>query len=311
MIFNQDKVFSPDEQIPDLSGKVVLVTGGNNGLGKETVTQLAKHTPARIYLGARNEEKAKAAIADIKKESPNANIIFLKIDLASFSSIAKAVRVFLSENDRLDILVNNAGIFATPPGLTEDGYEIQFGTNYMGPALLTKLLWPCLEKTAAAPGSDVHVVFVSSALHTVAPKEGLILSENKTTLERISTMARYGQSKLAEMYFARSLAKLDPTITTIAVHPGVVRTGIMDGPMSNSIFRWLIRFVGHAASVDVPTGTLNQLWACTVSRGTITNGGMYYPVGKEFKGRRAASDEDMVEKLYLWTESQFREKGLL
>ncbi|KAJ5021780.1 hypothetical protein J3E72DRAFT_427510 [Bipolaris maydis] len=306
MIFNQQKAFNPDKQIPDLSGRVVLVTGGNNGLGKETVNQLAKHNPARIYLGARNQEKAQAAIAAIKKGIPEANVVFLEIDLASFSSIAKAVRVFLSEGDRLDVLVNNAGIFACPPGLTEDGYEIQFGTNYMGPALLTRLLLPCLEKTAAVLGSDVRVVFVSSALHTLAPKEGLILSEVKTTLERINTMTRYGQSKLAEMYFARCLAKSNPAITTIAVHPGVVRTGIMDGPMSNPIMKWLLRFVGNAASVDIPTGTLNQLWACTVPRETITNGGMYYPVGKEFKGRRDAPDEDVAKELWSWTESELK-----
>ncbi|EMD60296.1 hypothetical protein GGP41_008326 [Bipolaris sorokiniana] len=310
MIFNQQKVFNPDEQIPDLSGKVILVTGGNNGLGKETVTQLAKHSPARIYLGARNQEKAQAAIADIKKEIPEANIVFLEIDLASFSSIAKAVRVFLSEGDRLDILVNNAGIFACPPGLTEDGYEIQFGTNYMGPVLLTRLLLPCLEKTALGPGNDVRVVFVSSALHTLSPKEGLILSEVKTTLERINTMTRYGQSKLAEMYFARILAKTNPAITTIAVHPGVVRTGIMDGPMSNPIMKWLLRLLGNAASVDIPTGTLNQLWACTVSRETIANGGMYYPVGKEFKGRRDVLDEDVAKELWSWTESELKGKEL-
>jgi len=306
MIFNEPKVFNPDEQIPDLSGKVILITGGNNGLGKETVTQLAKHNPARIYLGARNQQKAHTAIADIKKEIPEANIVFLEIDVASFSSIAKAVRVFLSESDRLDILVNNAGVFASPPGLTEDGYEIQFGTNFMGPALLTRLLLPCLEKTAAAPGNDVRVVFVSSALHTVAPKDGLILSEVKTTLERINTMARYGQSKLAEMYFARSLAKSNPAITTIAVHPGVVRTGIMDGPMSNPIMKWLLRLVGNVASVDISTGTLNQLWACTAPHETITNGGMYYPVGKEFKGRRDASDEDLAKELWSWTESELK-----
>ncbi|EMD95143.1 hypothetical protein COCC4DRAFT_149370 [Bipolaris maydis ATCC 48331] len=272
MIFNQQKAFNPDKQIPDLSGRVVLVTGGNNGLGKETVNQLAKHNPARIYLGARNQEKAQAAIAAIKKGIPEANVVFLEIDLASFSSIAKAVRVFLSEGDRLDVLVNNAGIFACPPGLTEDGYEIQFGTNYMGPALLTRLLLPCLEKTAAVLGSDVRVVF----------------------------------SKLAEMYFARCLAKSNPAITTIAVHPGVVRTGIMDGPMSNPIMKWLLRFVGNAASVDIPTGTLNQLWACTVPRETITNGGMYYPVGKEFKGRRDAPDEDVAKELWSWTESELK-----
>lgn len=94
MVFEKGKIFDPIQDIPDLSGQVVLVTGGNNGLGKETVLQLAKHKPAKIYLGARNGSKAETAIIDIKREVPNANIIFLKVDLASFSSIAIAAKTF-------------------------------------------------------------------------------------------------------------------------------------------------------------------------------------------------------------------------
>lgn len=309
MFFGRRETFDPSQHIPDLSGKVILVTGGNNGLGKEMVRQLAKHKPAKIYLGARNETKGQAAIADIKAESPEAHIILLKMDLDSFASIAKATRTFLSENDRLDILVHNAGIFAQPPGLTEDGYEIQFGTNYMGPALLTKLLLPCLEKTASTPGSDVRIVSVSSALHMSAPKERLLLFEDKTPLERISTMARYGQSKLAQMYWTRSMAKSYPNITFAAVHPGVVRTGLMDSTDSSSVLAWLLKSVGRFFFVDVATGALNQLWASTVPAGKVTNGAMFYPVGKEFKGRNTAADDDMVERLQEWTESELKGKG--
>lgn len=137
-----------------------------------------------------------------------------KADLASFSSIATAAKTFLGENDRLDILTNNAGIFATPPGLTEDGYEIQFGTNYMGPVLLTNLLLPALEKTTSM-GSDAHIVMVSSALHNSAPSDRLLVFEVDTKLERLSTMARYGQWKLAQLYFTRGLAKRYPASHTL------------------------------------------------------------------------------------------------
>ncbi|KAF3360644.1 Histone H2A [Verticillium dahliae VDG1] len=164
--------FNPDKDIPDLSGRVILVTGGNIGIGKETVLQLSKHKPARIYLAARTESKAQAAIDEIRKTVPNAApISFLSLDLTSFDSIKKAAAEFLSKEDRLDILINNAGIMATPNGTTKEGYEIQFGTNHVGHALLTNLLLPTLKRTAAAtsPPRDVRIVNISSLLENTAP----------------------------------------------------------------------------------------------------------------------------------------------
>ncbi|KAH7016672.1 hypothetical protein EDB80DRAFT_888023 [Ilyonectria destructans] len=148
--------FNPDKDIPDLSGKVVLVTGGNTGLGLETILQLSKHHPAHIYLAARSEEKAKNAIEEVRSKISNAPpISFIQLDLGSFASIKAAAASFTASSDRLDILINNAGIMATPERLTEDGYEIQLGTNHLGPALLTKLLLPTLKATAAKKPSDV------------------------------------------------------------------------------------------------------------------------------------------------------------
>jgi len=131
-LFSKGHAFDPEKDIPELDGKIILVTGGNNGLGKECITQLAKHNPMKIYMDARSIKKAEEAILDIKNEVPSAHIILLEMDPASFTSIKLAADAFLSENDRLDLLINNAGVFAPPPGLTTDGYEIQFGTNYMG-----------------------------------------------------------------------------------------------------------------------------------------------------------------------------------
>ncbi|OBS29587.1 hypothetical protein FPOA_03524 [Fusarium poae] len=133
--------FNPKDDIPDLTGKVIIITGGSSGLGKESALQLAKHNPSTIFITARTEKRGNAAIKEIQDSVPNfkGQIKFLELDLGSFASIQKGAATFLSQSDRLDILMNNAGLMATPAGLTADGYEIQFGSNYMGPALFTKL----------------------------------------------------------------------------------------------------------------------------------------------------------------------------
>lgn len=141
-------------------------------------------------MGARSVQKAEEAILDIKKEVPSAHIVFLEMDLASLSNLRQTLSclkttVSISSS-------NNARVFATPPGLTTDGYEIQFGTNYMGPALLTRLLLPVLDKTASTiPRSDVRIVNVNSEMYRWPPKGGLLLSQIKTPLTEISTSTRY------------------------------------------------------------------------------------------------------------------------
>jgi hypothetical protein len=187
--FGMGKKFDPSRDIGSLEGKVVLVTGGtylttstspfhtdsnstgNAGLGKQTVTYLASHSPARIYLAARTPSKATSAIADIHSAVPNAcEIIHLPLDLTSFSSIASAADTFKSRESRLDILINNAGIMASPYSTTKEGYEIQLGTNHMGHALLTKLLLPTLIETSKQPGADVRIVTLSSMATTSRPR---------------------------------------------------------------------------------------------------------------------------------------------
>src|SRR6187402_1874653 len=125
---------------------------GNNGLGKEAALQLAKHKPAMIFIGSRSIERGTAAIADIVSLVPNAKLTLIQMDLASLSSVQAAAKQFLTFSPRLDILMNNAGIMAVPAQLTADGYEIQFGTNHLGHALLTKLLLPTMLHTAQSPG---------------------------------------------------------------------------------------------------------------------------------------------------------------
>ena len=220
--------FDPDRDIPDLSFKVIIVTGGTAGLGKETVLQLAKHGPGKLYLTARSKSKADAAIAEITKAVPHAKIDFLELDLASFASVKRAADTILAVESRLDILMNNAGVMALPPGVTEDGYEIQFGTNHMGHALLTRLLMPLLTKTAALPDSDVRIINLSSGAHSLTPSGGFAPEACKTDMSSTHTYVRYGQSKLANILYTKELAKRYPKIASVAVHPGRVKSQLLD-----------------------------------------------------------------------------------
>ncbi|KXH67161.1 short-chain dehydrogenase/reductase, partial [Colletotrichum salicis] len=156
--------FNPDADIPSLKGKVILVTGGNSGLGKQSILEFAKHNPKEIWLGARNPSKATETIDDIKAQVPNAPIKFIQMDLGSFHSIRESSKIFLQQSHRLDILLLNAGIMSVPEGTTDDGYEVQFCTNHMGHALLTKFLLPKLLKTAET-GADVRVTVLASSAH--------------------------------------------------------------------------------------------------------------------------------------------------
>lgn len=145
--------YEPDEGIPSLEGKVILITGANTGLGKLSALKLAQLNPAHLYLTARNAEQGQAAVDEILRQSPNVNVSLLTMDLKSFESIKEATKAFLASSSRLDILYLNAGIFGHPAALTDDGYEIHFGVNHLGHALLLKLLTPVLCQTSSSTSS--------------------------------------------------------------------------------------------------------------------------------------------------------------
>lgn len=123
--------FNPAKDIPSLAGKVILITGGNLGLGKQTALDLAKHNPSELWLAARSAESGNATVAEIKKASPGVQVHFLPLDLSSFKSVKEAARTFLGSVSRLDIFYMNAGIMGGPHVTTDDGYERQFGTNHV------------------------------------------------------------------------------------------------------------------------------------------------------------------------------------
>ena len=278
-------------------------------MGKEAVLQLAKHNPARLFLAARTPSKAEAAIEEIKKVVPSANISYLKLDLCSFKSISAAAEEFNSQSSRLDILMNNAGIMATPLAETDEGYESQFGTNHMGHALLTRLLMPTLLKTAEEEGSDVRIVNLTSEGHNLAPRPQGILFDG-AELKKQGPWTRYGQSKLANILFAKELASRYPNITSVAIHPGVVSTGLfIPNQQSNMLLRYGVKLLGPLFMAEARTGALNQLWGATGKKTEIVSGSYYTPVGVSSKGSKWAQNKDLAQELWAWTEKELASKG--
>ncbi|KAH0357222.1 NAD(P)-binding protein, partial [Aureobasidium melanogenum] len=302
--------FNPTSDIPDLSGKVIIVTGGSSGLGKESVHQLVKHNPAKVYLAARTSQRGNAAIEEIVKDVPTAKgkIHYLEIDMASFASVKRASNLILAENDRLDILMNNAGLANASSGLTTDGYEIQFGTNYMGPTLFTKLLLPLLQETAKQPNSDVRIINLSSEIFKQAPKQGIIFADLKTPMQKTGSIAKYGQSKLGNYLFTKVCAQKYPAIKSVALHPGVVNTGIWDNMFKRP-------YVGRAMSVfltpfltNVHDGAKRQLWASTANSTEVRSGAFYTPKGSEYTQAILKNDK-LANELWDWTQKEFAKHG--
>ena len=322
--FFEGKTFKPATDIPSLAGKVIFVTGGqyrsssllvhssrcligNTGLGFEAIRQLAAHEPSHIYLAARTQSKGEAAVAKIKAEYPSTNVTFFPLDLSSFQSISSAASHFKSENQRLDILMNNAGIMAVPPGETSEGYEIQFGTNHMGHALLTRLLMPTLLATTKQSGSDVRIVNLTSEGHNFARSPKILL--DRSQLATCGAWTRYGYSKLANILFARGLAEHYPDITSVSVHPGVIATDLyLPNSQSNFIMRVGLKVAGSLRGTVV-TGALNQLWAATGKKEDIVNGSYYTPIGAKTGGSACAQNSKLADDLWAYTEKELTAKG--
>ncbi|KAH7323168.1 hypothetical protein B0I35DRAFT_450295 [Stachybotrys elegans] len=298
--------FNPDTDIPSLSGKVILVTGGNTGLGLETIRQLSKHDPAEIVLAARTRSRAEDSISKLREENPEAcKITFLELDLTSLDSVKRAADEFKSNHTQLHLLINNAGIMNSPPGLTKDGYEIQFGTNHMGHALLTKLLLPTLQNTAK-DGQDVRIITLSSRAEAMSPSTLWDFEALRTDMSSKITLTRYGISKVANIHHSRALSRRYPDIRCIAIHPGVVSTELGRGlaashPILSQVLATMRWAVGMT-STPVHIGALNQLWA-SVSP-DAKSGEFYFPVGEAVQGSSQSRNGDYESKLWEWTEKE-------
>jgi len=200
----------------DLSGKNVIVTGANTGLGKETTRVLAKAN-ATVYMACRDKAKCEAALEEIKQVIGKDNLVATELDLASLDSIRKFAQDFNSKNIPLNILINNAAVMATPKGQTKDGFDMQMGTNHFGHFLLTNLLLPSLRR-----GAPSRVVSVSSRSHM----EGNLDFGDLNSEKSYQKWTAYGNSKLANILFAKEFNKryAGEGITSYSLHPGVIPT---------------------------------------------------------------------------------------
>ncbi|EKV04595.1 Oxidoreductase, short-chain dehydrogenase/reductase family [Penicillium digitatum] len=292
--------YNPDS-MPDLSGKVILITGGTGGLGAESALRLAQKSPAHIYISGRKAANADKVIQQIRKAGSKTPVTFLPCDLASLVSVKQAAESFLALESRLDILMCNAGIMATPPGLTADGYEIQFGTNHLGHALLIRKLLPLLETSAEA--ADVRIILLTSLGFKMHPSGGIVFDAVRTKQEfsAFGGWIRYGQSKLANLLYARELARRYPAMTSVSVTPGVVNTGLVENlGRFNRAFVWITN-LGQLLKPE--EGAYNQLWASTVAKATLQNGQFYEPVGVlSTKLDKASQDAALAKRLWEWTE---------
>ena len=285
----------------------LMYATGNAGLGKHSIIALTKHDPKHIYLAARSAEKAGLAINEIKAIAPNAHVTFIECDLASLASVQAAAKQFITESHRLDILVCNGGVMAAPLGLTKDGFETHFGTNHLGHALLIKLLLPTLLSTAEHPDSDVRIGALTSTGSRFPPTGGILFSELRTTQDNLGTFGpwlRYGQSKLANLLYAKELAQRYPAITSVSVHPSAVETDLITKlPMWR---RQFIRVFNAGRMKTVEEGIYNQVWASVAPTSDLVNGEHYEPVGKQGARTKFSEDEELRKELWKWTEEQLR-----
>ncbi|TAQ86419.1 hypothetical protein B7494_g5263 [Chlorociboria aeruginascens] len=297
--------YNPDKDIPNLAGKVILITGGTAGIGRTTITELAKHNPKHIYFTGRKVQAAESLIAETKTTSPN--LTFIPCDQTSLQSVSLAAKQFLKmSGNQLDILICNAGVMAVPPSVSKDGYEIQFAINYISHALLIKLCLPALLKAASERG-DARIVSLSSLAFRSAPPEGIRFKDIKHP-ENSGFMIkwlRYGQSKLANILYASQLSNRYPSLTVAAVHPGIIEESALQSHLS-----MLDCAVAKLATLKQPRiglleGAFNTLWAATTTdKKALVSGGMYGPVGKPLPPTKQSKDEALAEELWDWTEKE-------
>ena len=222
------------DTIPDLKDKIIVVTGANSGIGLEATKVFAARN-AHVILACRNLEKGAAALETIKQATPQAELTLMGLDLSSLDSVRAFSDALKQRVDHVDILVNNAGIMAPPYSKTADGFESQFGTNHLGHFTLTALLLPLLEQANAG-----RVVVISSVAHRI----GRIRFNDLNWEKHYSRWLAYGQSKLANLMFAkelqRRLSARGSKVMAVAAHPGYSNTHLQrhvpGGGVFNAIF---------------------------------------------------------------------------
>jgi len=272
-------------QPESIAGKTVLVTGATSGIGLETARALAKKG-ARVVVGARDARRGQAVVDEITAGGGQAEL--LEIDMASFKSIRKAADRFSAAHSKLDVLVNNAGTAVSGRRISPDGHELTWATNFLGPFLLTRCLLSLLKKSERP-----RVVNVGSEGH----RAGRIDWENLELERGYTTFRAYANSKLALALFTRELARREPGVAAVVMHPGGIATkiwGAAPRPIS-----WILNLVlPSAAKGAAPVVRL----ACAPDLASVT--GRYFNRFREAAPSPAARNDADAARLWELAQTQ-------
>jgi NAD(P)-dependent dehydrogenase (short-subunit alcohol dehydrogenase family) len=257
--------------IPDQHGRTAVVTGANGGLGLETARQLAAKG-AHVVMAVRNQEKAAAAVEEIRATAPDASLELVALDLSSQASVRAAAGQIIAAHPSIDLLVNNAGVMATPEAKTVDGFELQLGVDHLGHWSFTALLLPALLRARGA-----RIVTVTSSAHHMGRS---IDPANPHLAGRYRPWRAYGQAKLANFHFGlglqRELERAGASAASLIAHPGLSNTDLQavsvqasGGGASQRFFL----FLGRRTGMSPADGALSQLRAAT---DPAAKGGEFY-----------------------------------
>jgi len=275
-----------------LTGKTVIVTGANTGIGKETAWELARRG-ARVILACRNSHRAEEARREIVESTKNENVIIQIVDLSSLESIKKFAEEFNKNENRLDILINNAGVMTSERSETVDGFEMMFGTNHLGHFYLTYLL---LDKLKASAPS--RVVIVSSSLH----KRSRLNFDDLQTTKNFSMLNGYSKSKTADILFGVHLARvLEGTgVTVYSLHPGIIRTDLardFDDKCCLACVYKCFFCCCPCMTKSIEEGAKTTLY-CAMEPSIAQHSGRYYSDCREYRAKPYATDPVLAERLW-------------
>ncbi|KAL3260167.1 NAD(P)-binding protein [Aspergillus welwitschiae] len=240
-----------EKDMPDLTGKVTIVTGATSGVGFNTASILYSKN-ATVYIAARSADKARTAINEIQTSAEGAHsrgrLSFLQLDLSNLASIKESANKFLELEDRLDILIHNAGVMTPPAGSkTITGHDLEMGTNCLGPFLFNKFLLPLIQRTtAAAPAGSVRVVWLSSMISSFTANGGIIFDEESGAPKVLSDpMQNYMESKVGNVFIAKEMANRygGEGILSLSVHPGLMKTELQrhSSAIQATVMGWIFK----------------------------------------------------------------------
>lgn len=291
-----------ENNIPDQTGKTFIITGATSGIGYETGIVLAERG-ANVILACRNIEKANQAMQKIIAVSGNEKVSVEKLDLSSLKSVRECAEILRNKYEKIDVLINNAGVMVPPYGLTEDGFELQFGTNHLGHFLLTGLL---IDKFLSNQNS--RIVNISSMAH----RRGSINFDDLQSKHQYKASIAYAQSKIANLLFTyelqRRLEKAGAQAIAVAAHPGWSRTELSKHAVTKSWVRMAFAVLEPLLSQDQRAGAHPMLRAATEAG---VKGGDYYgpsgflgAKGDAIKTTSNARSHDEITQKRLWQISE-------